>query len=202
MTNCCICQFLKIFVLHLDESFLTSSHGLSWKLTIVLPKQHNTKFLESLRILITKLRQLQNIALFYTIIGYQQTSGSRMRRVVSKRVKLWRNPREEWGLELRGGWEEDRGSWIEISRVRPGKVKSKKICENQSCFWMSSLLGSPADRAGCRAGDLLLSLNGLMVLFLSAEISLQLLEDMEDTLVTLQLERYSTGTWILTTWLH
>jgi hypothetical protein len=54
---------------------------------------------------------------------------------------------------------------------------------------MSSLLGSPADIAGCRAGDLLLSLNGLMVLFLSAEISLQLLEDMEDTLVTLQLER-------------
>jgi predicted metalloprotease with PDZ domain len=56
---------------------------------------------------------------------------------------------------------------------------------------MSSLLGSPADRAGCRAGDLLLSLNGLMVLFLSAEISLQLLEDMEDTVVTLQLERYN-----------
>jgi hypothetical protein len=30
-----------------------------------------------------------------------------------------------------------------------------------------------------------------MVLFLSAEISLQLLEDMEDTVVTLQLERCS-----------
>jgi hypothetical protein len=41
-----------------------------------------------------------------------------------------RNSREDWGLELYGGWYEDGGSWIEISHVRPGiKVKgAKKTC--------------------------------------------------------------------------
>ncbi len=48
---------------------------------------------------------------------------------------------------------------------------------------------SPADRAGVKAGDLLVSLNGLLVLFLPAGDSLHLLETMAGNTATLQLER-------------
>ncbi|XP_023338597.1 uncharacterized protein LOC111709214 isoform X2 [Eurytemora carolleeae] len=55
-----------------------------------------------------------------------------------------RNPQEEWGLEVQGGWDGESGSWLQVSRIRPG---------------------SPADLAGIRTGDLLISLDGEIVLF-------------------------------------
>jgi C-terminal processing protease CtpA/Prc len=54
---------------------------------------------------------------------------------------------------------------------------------------MSSLLGSPADRAGLRLGDLLVGLNGLPVLFATAADCYCLLETARGNRTTLQLER-------------
>ena len=36
---------------------------------------------------------------------------------------MFRNDKEEWGLELRGGWGEFGGSWLEVARVRPGTLE-------------------------------------------------------------------------------
>jgi len=65
---------------------------------------------------------------------------ARTHKVVLER----RNEVTEWGLEVTGGWSEEGGSWLQVARVRPG---------------------SPADNAGLRGGDMLISINGQMVVF-------------------------------------
>ena len=55
-----------------------------------------------------------------------------------------RNPKEEWGLEVKGGWEGKSGSWLQVSRIRPGKTKN----ENKILFLIFFFSGSPADFAG------------------------------------------------------
>ena len=100
-----------------------------------------------------------------------------------------RNEFEEWGLEVSGGWGEGT-TWLEVVYVRSGCAL---IQWEWGCFILCNQElfrgDTPAERAGLRLGDRLITVNDVFVVFLNSKEVFQVL-NMNNTLVAwLEVER-------------
>lgn len=78
-----------------------------------------------------------------------------------------RNEFDEWGFELVGGWSEG-ATWIEVAYVRRN---------------------TPAERAGIRSGDRLITVNDVFVVFLPVNDVMNTLNRDKQLVAWLELER-------------
>ena len=78
-----------------------------------------------------------------------------------------RNEFDEWGLELQGGWSGG-DTWVEVAYVRRN---------------------TPAERAGVRSGDRLVTVNDVFVVFSEVREVMEVLNRQGATVAWLELER-------------